>query len=72
MSIDQVLADKLVSWPLTRAMCAPMSDGAAAVVLCSTKGLQRFDRSRAVRIRATQGEPLMTKEIKSSRLDLLP
>ncbi len=54
MSIDQVLADKLVSWPLTRAMCAPMSDGAAAVVLCSTKGLQRFDRSRAVRIRATQ------------------
>lgn len=54
MSIDQVLADKLVSWPLTRAMCAPMSDGAAAVVLCSTKGLARFDRSRAVRIRATQ------------------
>lgn len=54
MSVDQVLADKLVSWPLTRAMCAPMSDGAAAVVLCSTKGLQRFDRSRAVRIRATQ------------------
>ena len=54
MSVDEVLADRLVSWPLTRAMCAPMSDGSAALVLCSERVLARFDRNRAVRVRATQ------------------
>lgn len=54
MTVDEVLADRLVSWPLTRAMCAPMSDGSAALVLCSQRVLTRFDRSRAVRVRATQ------------------
>lgn len=34
---DQVLADKPVIWPLTRAMCAPVSDGAAALVLQSAR-----------------------------------
>ncbi len=28
MSVDDILNDKLVAWPLTRAMCAPISDGA--------------------------------------------
>ncbi|MCO8251188.1 thiolase family protein [Comamonas thiooxydans] len=53
-SVEEVLADRLVSWPLTRAMCAPMSDGAGALILCSEAALQRFDQSRAVRVRATQ------------------
>lgn len=53
-SVEEVLADRLVSWPLTRAMCAPMSDGAGALILCSEAALQRFDPSRAVRVRATQ------------------
>lgn len=54
MSIDEVLADKLITWPLTRAMCAPISDGAAAVVLGSRSALMRASGSRAVRILATQ------------------
>lgn len=54
MTIDEVLADKLVSWPLTRSMCAPMSDGAGALILCSEVALKRFNRTRAVRILATQ------------------
>lgn len=37
MTIDEVLADTLVAYPLTRAMCAPIGDGAAAVMLCSEK-----------------------------------
>ncbi len=53
MSTEEVLADRLVSWPLTRAMCAPISDGAGALVLCHARALARFDRSRAVRVRAT-------------------
>ncbi|PZQ78119.1 MAG: thiolase [Variovorax paradoxus] len=55
MTVDEVLADRLVSWPLTRAMCAPMSDGAGAMVLCSDRVLARFAAPRrAVRILATR------------------
>ena len=50
MSVEEVLSDKLVSWPMTRSMCAPQSDGAGALVLCSEEALGRFDRSRAIRI----------------------
>ena len=54
MTVDEVLADKMISWPLTRAMCAPMTDGAAAIVLCSENALKRFDRKRAIKILACQ------------------
>ena len=49
---DQVLADKPVVWPLTRAMCAPVSDGATAIVLQAESAVR--DRKRAVRL-AGQG-----------------
>ncbi|WP_296166738.1 thiolase family protein [uncultured Brevundimonas sp.] len=53
MTVDQVLADKAIVYPFTRAMCAPVSDGAAATVVCSQAGLARLStQSRAVRIRA--------------------
>ena len=38
MTIEQVLEDVPIVWPLTRAMCAPMSDGAAALVLSTSTG----------------------------------
>ena len=41
MTVEEVLADREVSYPLTRAMCAPVGDGAAAAVLCSERFLQR-------------------------------
>jgi len=50
MSVEQVLADQPVKWPLTRSMCAPISDGAAAAVVCHARILDRFDRARAVRV----------------------
>lgn len=53
MSIEQVLEARTVCWPLTLPMCAPISDGAAAVVLCSAHALKRFDRSRAVKVLAS-------------------
>ena len=34
---EQVLADREVSWPLTRAMCSPIGDGAAAALVCSAR-----------------------------------
>lgn len=50
MTVEEVLADKLISWPVTRSMCAPMSDGAGAVVICNEEMLSHFNQSRAVRI----------------------
>ena len=50
MSVQEVLADRPVTWPLTRSMCAPISDGAAALVVCGEAVLAQFDRQRAVKI----------------------
>lgn len=55
MSPEQVLADRVVCAPLTRAMCAPVGDGAAAAVVCSERFLAAAParvRERAIRIRA--------------------
>lgn len=52
-SIEEVLAARLIAWPLTLPMCSPISDGAAAAVLCSAEALERFDIARAVKIRAS-------------------
>jgi acetyl-CoA acetyltransferase len=56
MTKEEVLADRPVSGPLTRAMCAPIGDGAAAAIVCSQQRLRSFPeetRGRAVRIRAS-------------------
>ena len=56
LSAEDVLADRPISWPLTRAMCAPIGDGAAAALVCSGAWLARQPaevRARAVRIAAS-------------------
>ncbi|MXY33143.1 MAG: thiolase family protein [Boseongicola sp. SB0664_bin_43] len=52
MSVDDVLADKAIAFPLTRSMCAPVSDGAAAAVVVSDDWLNRNARPNAVAVRA--------------------
>jgi acetyl-CoA acetyltransferase len=41
-SIDEVLASPPIAYPLTTLMCSPISDGAAAAVLCNAAGLKRL------------------------------
>jgi acetyl-CoA acyltransferase len=53
MSVAEVLADKVVAFPLTRAMCAPIGDGAAAAFVCSERALKKYPDARPVRIRAS-------------------
>lgn len=53
MSVEEVLADRLVAYPLTRAMCAPIGDGASAAILCSGRALKRMTGARPVRIAAS-------------------
>ncbi len=54
MTAEQVLGDRLVSWPLTRSMCAPIGDGAAAAIVVPDQMVRRSGNSRAVRIRASE------------------
>jgi acetyl-CoA acetyltransferase len=54
-TVDEVLAAPPITYPLTLPMCAPISDGAAAAVLCTEEGLARIgaDRSRCIRVAAS-------------------
>jgi acetyl-CoA acetyltransferase len=52
-TIEQVMNDYEVAYPLTRSMCAPTGDGAAAAIVCSEKFLKQNPNSRAALIRAS-------------------
>jgi len=53
-SVDEILAARPITYPLTLPMCSPISDGAAAAVLCTEAGLKKLDGSpsRAIRVLA--------------------
>ncbi len=53
LTVEEVLADREVVYPLTRAMCSPIGDGAAAAILCSEDFLRKHPSRRAVKILAT-------------------
>ena len=54
-TVEEVLAAPPITYPLTLPMCSPISDGAAAAVLCTEAGLKRLglSRSRAIRVLAS-------------------
>ncbi|MBL0149509.1 MAG: thiolase family protein [Ideonella sp.] len=54
-SVDEILAAPPITYPLTLPMCAPLSDGAAAVILCTEAGLKRLraERSRGIKVAAS-------------------
>jgi acetyl-CoA acetyltransferase len=56
VSQQQALDDRMVSWPLTRSMCSPIGDGAAAALVCSGEWLRQQPmavQERAVAVRAS-------------------
>jgi len=57
IGVDEVLADRPISGPLTRSMCAPIGDGAAAALVCNRKTLATLapeTRARALPVLALQ------------------
>lgn len=54
-SIDEILRAPAVTYPLTVPMCSPVSDGAAAAIVCNEAGLKRLraKRSRLTRVLAS-------------------
>ncbi|MFX0579513.1 thiolase family protein [Nocardia nepalensis] len=51
LTVAEVRAARVIAAPLTKPMCAPIGDGAAAVLLCG--GRSRLADGRAVRVRAS-------------------
>nr|WP_315425837.1 thiolase family protein [uncultured Albidiferax sp.] len=53
MSVEEIMAARVISWPLTLPMCSPISDGASAVLVCSSEALRRVAAARPVRVLAS-------------------
>jgi acetyl-CoA acyltransferase len=55
MTIEQVLQAPPITFPFTLPMCAPISDGSAAAVICTREGLRKLglDGKRAVKVLAS-------------------
>jgi acetyl-CoA acetyltransferase len=54
LSIEQVLAAPLIVDPMTRPMCAPIGDGAAALVLVSEKKAREMGLQERVRVLSSE------------------
>jgi len=50
MTVEQVLADRLIVEPLTRSMCSPIGDGAAAAVVVSERKARELGIAKPVRV----------------------
>lgn len=55
MSIEEILTAPPITYPFTLPMCSPISDGAAAAIVCTEDALRKygFDRKRAVKVLAS-------------------
>lgn len=53
MTVEEILNNRMVVYPLTVPMCAPIGDGSAAAVLCSSDYLKRLKNPRPVKILAS-------------------
>lgn len=52
LSEAEILGARLIDWPLTLPMCSPISDGAAAAIVCNASMAKRLRSPRTVKIEA--------------------
>ena len=53
-SVDEILSARSIVEPLTMPMCAPLTDGAAAAIVCNNVGLRRLADAQRIWMRATE------------------
>ena len=53
LTVEEVLASPMIAEPLTRPMCSPIGDGAAAVVIVSERKMRELGLKRPVRVAAS-------------------
>ncbi|MGE4337424.1 MAG: thiolase family protein [Pigmentiphaga sp.] len=69
ITLDEVLAARVIADPLGVLDCSPISDGAAAMVVCSAEGLRRLGLGVAGRPRVL-GISLASGTLRTGRYDL--
>ena len=71
-TIDEVLAAPPITYPLTLPMCAPVTDGSAAAIVCTEAGLKRIgaDRSRCIKVAASVVRSATSRSIDQHELNL--
>jgi acetyl-CoA acetyltransferase len=71
-TIDEVLAAPPITYPLTLPMCAPVTDGAAAAIICTEEGIKRIraDRSRCIKVAASVVRSATSRSIEQHDLNL--
>lgn len=65
--LDEILKARVISWPLTLPMCAPVSDGAAAAVLATREVAERVGMDRAVKVLACTARGGTPRDIADSK-----
>lgn len=55
MTIEEILTAPPITYPMTLPMCSPISDGAAAAIVCTEAAMKKhgFDRNRAIKVMAS-------------------
>jgi acetyl-CoA acetyltransferase len=70
MGVEEILAARPVTFPLTVPMCAPIGDGAAAAILCSADFLKGLKNPRPVKVRASVLGSGTSRGIAEENLDI--
>jgi len=50
VTLDEVMASRLIADPITLLQCSPTTDGAAAVVICAADKAARYDARRTMTV----------------------
>jgi acetyl-CoA acetyltransferase len=71
-TIEEVLGSAPITYPLTLPMCAPVTDGSAAAIICTEEGLKRIgaDRSRCIKVAASVVRSASSRSIDQHELNL--
>lgn len=64
LSIEEVLSAPPITYPLTLPMCSPISDGAAAVLVCNKAGLEKL-KARGAESNASRSVKVLASVLRS-------
>ncbi|MBE9540546.1 MAG: thiolase family protein [Proteobacteria bacterium] len=71
LSVEEVLSSPMIAEPLTRPMCSPIGDGAAAVVIVSERKAKQLGIQKSVRVLSSVLRSGWDKEVGESGVAML-
>jgi acetyl-CoA acyltransferase len=70
ITLEKVMSDRVISYPITRPMCAPIGDGSAAAIIVSEKYLSKLSKANPIKIRAMAHTSGLAKRDFEESLDI--